>query len=434
VKRPRLLRGPAALIVAALAALAISAGAQEWRQAAVASFDESWQVINDTFHDPSFGGLDWAAVRRELRPRILRATTLDEARDVIRDMLARLKRSHFALLSSAAADALPGPASVPVDVRVTAEGAVIARVTHTSASEAGLAPGQVLIAIDGRGVAELLRFKAPIDQRASGLEAWRRVNHALHGGEGSVASLRVRRPDGTEAVVAATRRAGSGETITLGNLPPLRLQFDARELTTATGRRVGLIGFSVWMPAVNDLLASAVDRFRQRDGLILDLRGNPGGLAAMMGGAAGHFIPDPVLLGTMQTRQAALSITVNPRVVTTDGRKVDVYRGPLAILVDELTGSTSETFVGSLQSLGRARVFGRRTMGQALPAMTKQLPIGDVLVYAIGDYKTAAGRSLEGVGVVPDLSVLLSVSALSAGRDEVLEAALRWVDERKLER
>ena len=148
----------------------------------------------------------------------------------------------------------------------------------------------------------------------------------------------------------------------------------------------------------------------------------------MMSGVAGHFIAEPIVLGTMQTRQVPLTFRVNPRLVTADGRAVAVFGGPVAILVDELTGSTSETFAGSMQGLGRARVFGRRTMGQALPAMTKRLATGDVLMYAIGDFTTAGGRSLEGAGVVPDVPVPLSIRALSEGRDEVLEAALRWFD------
>jgi carboxyl-terminal processing protease len=215
---------------------------------------------------------------------------------------------------------------------------------------------------------------------------------------------------------------------TVGNLPPLRVQFDAREVATPGGRHVGVIGFSVWLTTLSERIAAAVDRFRHHDGIVIDLRGNPGGLAGMMDGVAGHFVGEPVKLGTMRTRLVPLTFTVNPRIVTTDGRRVDVYRGPLAILVDELTGSTSETFVGSLQGLGRARVFGRQTMGQALPALTKQLPTGDVLIYAIGDYTTSAGRSLEGEGVIPDVSILLSPGALAAGKDEAMDAALRWVD------
>ncbi len=132
----------------------------------------------------------------------------------------------------------------------------------------------------------------------------------------------------------------------------------------------------------------------------------------------------------MQTRQAPLQFKVNPRLVTPDGRRVTPFSGPVAILVDELTASTSEVLAGALQSLRRARVFGRQTMGQVLPASTKKLPNGDVLMYAIGDFVTSTGQRLEGVGVIPDEVIPLSIPALAAGRDEALEAALRWIDTR----
>jgi carboxyl-terminal processing protease len=283
------------------------------------------------------------------------------------------------------------------------------------------------VSVDGQPVERLVDRGEAADPRTRRLEHWRRVNRALHGAEGSRVSLRVRGPDGRERDVTATRTLGRGEIVTLGNLV-LRVAFENREARTPAGRRAGVIAFSVWMASVNEPIAAAVDRFRQHDGIVIDLRGNPGGLAAMMSGVAGHFIAEPVVLGTMRTRQAALAFKANPRLVTADGRAVTVFDGPVAILVDELTGSTSETFAGSMQSLGRARVFGRQTMGQALPALTKRLATGDVLMYAIGDFTTAGGRSLEGAGVIPDVTVPLSLGALSAGRDDVLEAALRWLD------
>src|SRR4051812_19745120 len=123
-----------ALIGAALilSSMAGAPAAQDWRAAAVASFDEAWQVIHDSFYDPTFGGLDWDAVRTELRPRVQAAASADQARAVIRDMLARLKRSHFVLLSASMDDALPGPAAVPVDVRMTPQGALVTRVTDAA--------------------------------------------------------------------------------------------------------------------------------------------------------------------------------------------------------------------------------------------------------------------------------------------------------------
>lgn len=403
--------------------------AQSWKQPAIASFDEAWKTINDTFYDPTFGGIDWAAVRTELRPRVEAAASLDAARAVIREMLGRLKRSHFGLLSSSSAEALPGPASVPIEFRIAPIGVVITSVA-AGAMGTGLSAGQVLISIDDQPVTELVRNAEGLDARSAGLEAWRRVNRVLHGGDGSTSTLVVEDIAGARRAIAVRREMPEGEAVPIGNLPPFMVRFESKEMTTATGRRAGLIRFNVWLATLNQRIENAVDAFRKHDAIVIDLRGNPGGLAGMMGGVAGHFIGEPVLLGTMRTRYTPkpLVFNVNPRLATADGRRVEVFKGPLAILVDELTGSTSETFVGSIQGLGRARVFGRQTMGQALPAMTKQLPMGDILIHAIGDFTTAGGKSLEGAGVVPDVHVPISTRALAAGQDEVLEAALRWVD------
>jgi carboxyl-terminal processing protease len=231
--------------------------------------------------------------------------------------------------------------------------------------------------------------------------------------------------DGREPPRDSAGAAGQTTAVTLGNLPTLSVRTDVREVRTPRGRRVGFIGFNYWMPTIDGPVAEGVDRFRRADGIVLDLRGNPGGLAAMISGVAGQFMDDDrVLLGRMQTRDVQLEFHPNPRRSTPDGRRVSPYTGPLALLVDEKTASTSECFAGALQSLGRARVFGRTTMGQALPAMTRRLASGDVLMYAIGTFVTSSGRALEHAGVFPD--EVVSTSGSSA--DLALDAALRWVD------
>ena len=123
-----------------------------------------------------------------------------------------------------------------------------------------------------------------------------------------------------------------------------------------------------------------------------------------------------------------LKFVVNPRTTTVDGRVVKPYGGPVAILVDEMTASASECFAGGLQDLGRVRIFGRRSMGQALPASTRRLANGDVLEYVVGDFVTSKGRSLEGGGVVPDEIQPLSIASLTAGHDDPMRAALAWFD------
>jgi carboxyl-terminal processing protease len=114
--------------------------------------------------------------------------------------------------------------------------------------------------------------------------------------------------------------------------------------------------------------------------------------------------------------------------VTANGDRVPPFSGPVAILVDSMSGSASECFAGGMQSIGRARIFGQTSMGQALPALFDRLPNGDVLIHAYGDFVTANGTRLEGRGVIPDEVVPLERADLLAGRDRTMEAALAWID------
>ena len=409
------------LCAAAVSPITAAQSSQPAPTVGLALFDEVWKTINDSFYDPAFGGLDWAGVRDELRPNAAAASSTDAARAVINEMLGRLKRSHFALLSaSATADddmVLKGEATVDIDVRVVdGEVVVTADRNRTAAGPAGLM-GQRIVAIDGRSVAPVAG--------ATPLVSWRRANAALHGASGSTAVIELvggRR-------VNATRRVPQGTPVQFSNLPSMRVRVDQYMAQTPAGRGVGVIGFNIWMAQVDQPIADAVDTFRGTAGLIFDLRGNPGGLAAMISGVAGHVLERADLLGSMRTRQIPqLKFAANPRTSTRDGRAVAPFRGPVAIIVDEMSASATECFAGGLQDLGRARIFGRTSMGQALPASTKRLANGDVLEYVIGDFVTSTGRSLEGRGVVPDEIQPLSIASLVAGHDDPLRAALAWID------
>jgi carboxyl-terminal processing protease len=400
---------------------------QDWRATALATFDETWQTVNDAHYDPAFGGVNWAAVKAELRPKAERADTPDAVREVIVDMLGRLRQSHFVLLtSSPVGQPMPGEAIVPIDVRVRDEGIIVTRVDERG-FERIVRAGDVVVSIDG---VDPVAQSVGANERARRLDAWRRAVRALHGADGSVARLVVRRPDGETHHVDVARTRRSGDVVQLGNLPPVRVQTEVREARTPSGQRVGVIRFNVWMISAGTAFAAAIDTFRGADGIVIDLRGNPGGLAEMMRGLAGHVLAEPDLIGTMRMRDTELEFRANPRRSTSDGRRVEPFGGQLAILVDELTASASECFAGGLQDLGRARIFGARTMGQALPAATRLLSNGDVLMYAIADFVTSKNRSLEGHGVTPDEDITLSRSALAAGRDEPLERALAWIDSR----
>jgi carboxyl-terminal processing protease len=209
-------------------------------------------------------------------------------------------------------------------------------------------------------------------------------------------------------------------------LPTMFTRFGARTVSH-DGLSIGVLWFNVWMVPVMAKFDSAVDRMRGGAGMIVDLRGNPGGVGAMSMGLAGHFVDTTSTFGTLNMRSAKMTYKVNPRRSTPSGARVTPFAGPVAILMDEMSGSTSEVFAGGMQSLKRVRVFGSKSMGAVLPAQTTKLPNGDILYHAIADFLTADGTLLEGRGVIPDEQVTVKRADLLAGQDPVLEAALRWI-------
>jgi carboxyl-terminal processing protease len=403
--------------------------AQGWREGFVASFDVIWETVRDTHFDPTFNNIDWGAVKTELRPRVAAASDPPAARRVLREMLDRLGQSHFDLLTGSDGTVEPlGEATVLIDVRATAAGVFVTRVAPMSvAGLAGVRAGDRVLAIDDDLVGGLPGVAVSPGSRTQAVDVWLAVVRRLSGSVGSKARLRLQRPTGGEFVVELPREAEPGELVTLGNLPTLRATLETDERRTASGKRVGVIAFNVWMATLAEPIAQAIDRFRSADGLVIDLSGNVGGIVDMIRGIAGHVVNEPLLLGRMQMRTNTLEFRVNPRRATTDGRRVVPFSGPVAIVVDGLTASASECFAASLQALKRARVFGTPTLGQALPALTKALPNGDVLLYAVGDFVTSDGRRVEGAGVVPDEMVAVDPAELAAGRD-ARERAISWID------
>jgi len=165
---------------------------------------------------------------------------------------------------------------------------------------------------------------------------------------------------------------------------------------------------------------SAMQSFMKSPGIIIDVRGNPGGIAGMGMGMAGWFVEEKnINMGTLRTRDNTLKLVINPR--------APAYRGPVAILVDGLSGSSSEIFAGGVQSLPRVRIFGSRTVGATLPSLAERLPNGDGFQYAFASYISRNGVELEGKGVTPDVEVRPTRDALLEGRDRAIEAAVDWI-------
>lgn len=416
-----------------LAAALLAAPAAAQTLDGAAAFDTAWSAIHRTHFDTTFNGVDWPAVRDELRPRAAVAADAGELRVVLREMLGRLRQSHFYLIPGESEGELSsggaaGDGDAGLDVRLL-DGALVVTAVRPGgpAERAGIRPGWVVERVGTRDGERLLSALGSLeDPRLRELQAWSSLRAAQTGAAGDTLPVRLR--DGEERVqeMGLVLDTPPGQVTRFGNLPPMRVAVHSERLD-AGGRSVGLIRFNLWLPALAARLDDAVHRLRDADAIVLDLRGNVGGAGAMAMGVAGHFIDRADTLGTMRMRTATLQFVVNPRRATAEGERVRPFAGPVAILTDATTASTSEIFAAGLQGLGRARVFGAATAGQALPAWMRRLPGGDVLVHAVADYTGPAGKRPEGGGVQPDVAAPPTRAALLAGRDPALDAALAWI-------
>ena len=406
------------------------------RQLNIDSFEMVWQTVRDKHWDPKLGGLDWQAIHDELRPKVEKAATLDEARAVMSDMLGRLKQTHFGIvpgeayqeMGSSAADDDSGPrdASPGIDARVIDSHVLVTSVEPDSpAAAAGVKPGWEILHIDGKDLAPgLAKIRDSLSSQPTLLDLLQAhaVTNRLSGHAGKPVEVQFLDGRDKKVSIKLTRARPRGQLAQFGNLPPLHFWVESRTVKP----NIGYVRFNLFFEP-DSLIAAfqqAVQACRNCDGFIVDLRGNPGGIGGLATGVAGWFTDKQGQhLGSMFLRGATIKFAVFPR--------AEPFLGPLAILVDGCSASTSEVFAGGMKDLGRARIIGTRTAGAALPSVFTRLPNGDGFQYAIANYISAGGQPLEGFGVTPDQEVKLTRHQLLEGQDPVLDAAVSWIEKQK---
>jgi carboxyl-terminal processing protease len=413
----------------AAAAFGASALTPEQRRLNLDSFEYVWKTVRDKHWDPKLGGVDWQAAHDELRPRIEAAQTMEEARQIVASMLERLHQTHFGVIPADAYETIDSKGdSTPsdhgqtgIDLRILDGRAIVISVApDSSAHERGVAPGWELVRIGKTETAPLIRtiVKGAGSSRMTEMMTARALRAKLDGPIGSEVTAEFSDINGKAVSKHLARRVESGELTSFGFLPPMVVNFDSRKLPSG----VEYIRFNLFLKPdrVVTRFGEAIHECGHCPGVVVDLRGNPGGIGAMAMGMAGFLISHPdQKLGTMYMRTLPIRFVIFPR--------PEVYEGPVAILVDGFTASTSEIFAEGLQDLKRARVFGERTAGAALPSQVERLPNGDGFQYAMANYVSESGRQLEGNGVIPDVEVALDRRSLADGRDPVLDAALDWL-------
>lgn len=226
--------------------------------------------------------------------------------------------------------------------------------------------------------------------------------------------------------VAASLRGTSGTRVSLvllqghavRTLQLTRAQVPALEVTsTMLTRDVGRIVVPVFARGTGRQVRDAVAALQREhaSGIVLDLRGDPGGLLSEAVETASAFLDGGHVV--TYTRRGE-------RPQRLDAGAAGDTRTPLVVLVDGGTASAAEVVTGALQDRGRAVVVGSRTFGKGSVQEPHPLPDGTTLALTVARYALPSGRSVEGVGIEPDIDVAGAGDAPLARALEVLTGLL----------
>lgn len=284
---------------------------------------------------------------------------------------------------------------VGVSVAPDPKGLRVMRVFDGSpADEAGIVPGDVFVAADGR---------------------------TLAGVSSEVATSRVKGPEGTD-VRLTVEHDGKPKTLRLTRRRVSVPVVEAK-LREACGKKIGVVALSQFSSGAHGEVYAALRRLDKQgaEAFVFDLRGNGGGLVNEAQLIASAFLPDGKIVTTRgrNVPEKTLDATGDPVI----GKDAEV-----AVLVDRGTASASEIVAGALQDRDRATLVGTRTFGKGVFQEVIELSNGGALDITAGQYFTPKGRNLGGQGVAAGAGLKPDVRAKDDPRtraDEGLRAALQ---------
>lgn len=240
------------------------------------------------------------------------------------------------------------------------------------AHQAGLLPGDVILAIDGKDIPVCEK-----NDNASMAAYSGNVSRQLRGEPGTTFELKIRRPGNNRIYVfKLTRRSIVMPSVTLASM---------------VADSIGYIKLSQFITGTSSEVRRALVDLKQKGArsLILDLRDNPGGLLEEAVKTVNLFLPRGREVVSTRGKVKEMNQTYKTLL---DPQDSDI---PLVLLVNERSASSSEITSGALQDYDRALVVGRRTYGKGLVQQSRQLPYKAILKLTTGKYYIPSGRCVQ---------------------------------------
>ncbi len=341
--------------------------------------DEAWQLVNRYYVDGTFNKVDWQATRQSLLNK--NYTSTKQAYDAVRVALKQLNDPYtrfmdpneFATLTTQTSGELSGVGIRLGQNEKTKVMTVAEPIEGSPAIKAGIKSGDQLLAIDGKPTS-----KMTIEQASS----------LIRGKAGTQISLLLSRPERGQFTLQITRAVIELPTVSFG----------VRE---EAGNRIGYVRLSEFNAHAPEQTQAALNKLQAENvqGLVLDLRGNPGGLLES-GVEITRMLLDSGLIVRTVDRGGK-----NDRIAADSS---SITKLPLAVLVDNNSASCSEILTGALQDNRRAVVVGTQTYGKAMVQAVHKLSDGSGMAVTIAHYYTPNGTDINHKGIAPDVQIELT--------------------------
>jgi carboxyl-terminal processing protease len=277
-----------------------------------------------------------------------------------------------------------------IDSRDTKKGLRVTRVFDGSpAKEAGIGPTDLIIAVNGKSI-----LGEPAD----------------------VSTGKIRGPAGT-SVTLTWKKEGKGEPITKKvERKKLDLPLVTSKVVDRKGTKLGVVRLAQFSHGASDQVRDAVEKVKEKGakGLVLDLRGNPGGELTEGRDVPSLFIDKGLIVSTKGRNSPEQKLYAS-------GDAIDT-KTPMIVLVDHGSASASEIAAGALRDTGRATIVGEKTFGKGVFQEVEKLQNGGLLKLTVGSYYLPKGENLAGDGI--DAQVKAHDNPKTE-RDEALPIALR---------
>jgi carboxyl-terminal processing protease len=384
-------------------------------------FERVWKEIADHYYDRAFNGVDWNEVHARYAPLVDLTKDNHEFYALLSRMTGELHDAHTRFNSPEQWKNIKKQQGVGSGISLDE---IDGRVVITSirpdsnAAHVGIEPGMVVLTVDGKPVEERIAEiesakSASSTKRATHIFTYSRL---LAGAPDTEVKLGLERADGSVFETEVRRQVYSSAP---------NLETD----TTPWGN--AYIRFDGFHPSITKEFRQALERFRNSPGLVVDLRRNGGGDLGVLVPIAGYFFDKKTLFAKDETRSGKpLSEFAGVFRLPLElyvGRNGDqIYSGPVVILIDSLSASSSEVFAAGMQDSQRARIVGSQSCGCVLGiAKPRVMKGGGVLEMSEVLWLSPKGRRLEGTGILPDQTVVPTLKSLQSRADPALEAADR---------